>query len=55
MEGAARVSHGADELRDDVRGGSLELGGRRPQLDFIALALHGKKMGFEKVIKMTDP
>merc|ERR1719473_50353 len=25
-----------------------------PRLDFIALALHGKKIGFEKVIKMID-
>jgi len=29
-------------------------GPARQQLDFIALALHGKKMGFEKVIKMID-
>merc|ERR1712084_130897 len=26
----------------------------RAQLDLIALALHGKKIGFEKVIKMID-
>jgi len=26
----------------------------RPELDFIALALHGKKIGFEKVLKMID-
>merc|ERR1719241_188 len=26
----------------------------RPQLDFIALTLRGKKIGFEKVIKMID-
>merc|ERR1719161_100950 len=26
----------------------------RPQLDMILLALRGKKMGFEKVIKMID-
>merc|ERR1719482_1586071 len=25
-----------------------------PQLDFIALAIKGKKIGFEKVIKMID-
>merc|ERR1719316_966913 len=25
-----------------------------PQLDFIALALRGRKIGFEKVIKMID-
>merc|ERR1719181_1054860 len=25
-----------------------------PQIDFIALALHGKKMGFDKVVKMID-
>merc|ERR1711972_429477 len=33
------------------RGGSLP---RRPELDFIALALSGKQMGFEKVIAMID-
>merc|ERR1719424_1684036 len=27
---------------------------RLPQLDFIALALRGKKVGFEKVITMID-
>merc|ERR1719478_756950 len=27
---------------------------KRPQLDFIALAIQGKKIGFEKVIKMID-
>merc|ERR1719409_816489 len=27
---------------------------RRPQLDFIAMAIQGKKIGFEKVIKMID-
>jgi len=26
----------------------------RPQLDFIAMAIQGKKVGFEKVIKMVD-
>ena len=29
-------------------------GQRRVQLDFISTALHGKKIGFEKVIKMID-
>ena len=29
-------------------------GSKRPQLDFIALALSGKKMGFGKIIKMID-
>lgn len=28
--------------------------GRRPRLDFIALALRGKKIGFEAIIKMID-
>jgi len=28
--------------------------GRRPQLDFIAMAIQGKKIGFDKVIKMID-
>merc|ERR1711881_259562 len=27
---------------------------RTPQLDFIALAIQGRKIGFEKVIKMID-
>merc|ERR1719364_435321 len=27
---------------------------RRPQLDFIAMAIQGKKIGFDKVIKMID-
>merc|ERR1719389_236507 len=27
---------------------------KRPQLDFIAMAIQGKKIGFEKVIKMID-
>merc|ERR1719263_1130363 len=27
---------------------------RRPQLDFIAMAIQGKKIGFEKVLKMID-
>merc|ERR1719506_3267620 len=27
---------------------------KRPQLDFIAMAINGKKIGFEKVIKMID-
>jgi len=30
------------------------LNDRRPALDFIALALHGKKIGFGEVIKMID-
>merc|ERR1719487_2453638 len=29
-------------------------GSKRPQLDFIALAIQGKKIGFDKVIKMID-
>jgi chromosome segregation ATPase len=33
---------------------NLRRGSKRPQLDFIALALRGKKIGFEKVIKMID-
>jgi len=31
-----------------------EVNDRRPSLDFIALALHGKKIGFGQVIKMID-
>jgi len=33
---------------------SVQKAAKRPQLDFIALALRGKKMGFEKVIAMID-
>jgi len=33
---------------------SLRRGRRSPQLDFIALSLRGKKIGFEKVIGMID-
>jgi len=31
-----------------------EVNDRRPAIDFIALALHGKKIGFGEVIKMID-
>jgi len=31
-----------------------QAGNRRPQIDFIALALKGQKIGFEKVITMID-
>merc|ERR550514_711524 len=27
---------------------------RRPELDFIAMAIQGKKIGFDKVLKMID-
>merc|ERR1712070_375493 len=43
--------------RAAMRKSALELiqqSGRSPRLDFIALALKGKKIGFEKVIKMID-
>jgi len=33
---------------------ALQAKGGQPQLNFIALALRGKKQGFEKVIKMID-
>jgi len=32
----------------------LQRSAKNPQLNFIALALHGKKIGFEKVVKMID-
>merc|ERR1719162_815437 len=32
----------------------LRTAGRRPEMDFIALAISGKKIGFEKVITMID-
>merc|ERR1719411_2141609 len=37
-------------LQDLKRAGSVD----RTQIDFIALALHGKAGGFEKVVKMID-
>jgi len=38
----------------DIIDGLRQHGQRRPQLDFISLALKGKKIGFEKVLKMID-
>merc|ERR1719424_773089 len=38
----------------DIVDGLRSQGQRRVQLDFISLALKGKKIGFEKVIKMID-
>jgi len=38
----------------DIVDGLRNHGQRRVQLDFISLALKGKKIGFEKVIKMID-
>merc|ERR1719281_2216217 len=43
----ARVLAMVDEMRQRFKPG-------RQSLDFIALALHGKKIGFDKVIKMID-
>merc|ERR550532_3821478 len=36
------------------RASALLHGSHNPQMDFIALALRGKKVGFEKVVKMID-
>jgi len=33
---------------------AVQKAAKSPKLDFIALALHGKKMGFEKVVAMID-
>merc|ERR1711862_206895 len=38
----------------DIIEGLRTSGQRRVQLDFISMALRGKKIGFEKVIKMID-
>merc|ERR1712032_768291 len=43
----ARALAMVDEMRQRFKPG-------RQALDFIALALHGKKIGFDKVIKMID-
>merc|ERR1719379_824311 len=37
-----------------IRGAQMSAKPGRPQLDFIALALQGKSIGFEKVLKMID-
>merc|ERR1719235_1164279 len=44
------------EASSDVRQRALALiqNSGRPQLDFIAMAIRGKKIGFDKVIKMID-
>jgi len=38
----------------DIINGLRQHGQRRAQLDFISLALRGKKIGFEKVLQMID-
>jgi len=49
------VSETANKARAlDIIDGLRSHGQRRVQLDFISLALKGKKIGFEKVIKMID-
>jgi len=49
------VSETANKARAlDIIDGLHSHGQRRVQLDFISLALKGKKIGFEKVIKMID-
>jgi chromosome segregation ATPase len=44
------------ETSESTRSRALELikSAKSPQLNFIALALHGKKIGFEKVLAMID-
>merc|ERR1719517_252427 len=37
-----------------VREAQRKFGQSRPELDFVALAIQGKKIGFEKVVKMID-
>jgi len=37
-----------------IRQVQKSLGARNPDLDFIAMAIQGKKVGFEKVIKLID-
>merc|ERR1719172_500275 len=37
-----------------IRKAQLSSKSDKPRLDFIALAISGKKIGFEKVIKMID-
>jgi DNA repair exonuclease SbcCD ATPase subunit len=47
---SASAASRAAEIMKSVREGSL----RKPSFDFIVLALHGKKEGFGKVIKLID-
>jgi chromosome segregation ATPase len=50
-----QVSEKATKARAlDIIDGLRSHGQRRVQLDFISMALRGKKIGFEKVIKMID-
>jgi len=50
-----QVSEKATKARAlDIIEGLRTSGQRRVQLDFISMALRGKKIGFEKVIKMID-
>jgi predicted nucleic acid-binding Zn-ribbon protein len=62
LPGASASFMQVQETSQAVRGRAmaflkgLQKSGRpnRPGIDFIALALHGKKIGFDKVIKMID-
>merc|ERR1719235_1434239 len=51
-----KVSSGAarSQALAAIRKVQLTNKGDRPHLDFIALAIQGKKIGFEKVIAMID-
>merc|ERR1719275_435662 len=50
---AGRSSRRARAL-GKIRAAQRKHGQSRPELDFIALAIQGKKIGFEKVISMID-
>jgi len=49
-----QVSTRARDIRERALSALQATHGSQPQLNFIALALKGKKQGFEKVIKMID-
>jgi len=51
-----QASRGSQRARalSKIREAQRKYGQRRPELDFIALAIQGKKVGFEKVISMID-
>merc|ERR1719203_897506 len=50
---ATRSSQRARAL-GKIRDSQRKYGRSRPELDFIALAIQGKKVGFEKVMRMID-
>jgi len=49
-----QIKEGTSSLRERALNAIRSAHSKRPQLDFIAMAIQGRKIGFEKVIKMID-